>query len=455
MEFESIENVIVPRRHYQSSASYGAIRYLPQSRLNRHFEWIHGWRPTWFDAFPEEGLGDVNQNRLYGVADPSHQSLLRNYGADSWVVGLPFAYELFTHNEPIGRIPNSCIYLPPHATHEHECAVDTHIDLILDDLSRYDHVTICLHWASFRDLAIRESYQKHGWKVVEGANNNDVNSLKRMIYLFKQHYYLIADYYGSHIAYAAACGCDLHFVRENKSRLPLDCKGLTARSVTKWRELTCLDTIMGDIASHKSNRGSMLSWGLNQIGYQYVDFSKLQRVKHSGRRYISARLTTKVFGKLRAIVASNDSIDYRYKLADFAVQKTLFRQPIVVFDSVLANQLGKYQNPYSYIQKSTDKQCSCSNVTTCANMLPEDFGTVVMEYCNKCVQKVVNQIRKSPLHTKYLLYSCVQSPESVSQVIPSEMSATIFDFRVFQVYPDVSKPEVLFCVAYVVDKILL
>ena len=276
-----------------------------------------------------------------------------------------------------------------------------------------------------------------------------------MIYLFKQHEYLAVDYYGSHIPYAAACGCDLHFVRENKSRLPLDCKGLTARSVTKRRELTCLETIMGDIASHKSNRGSMLSWGLNQIGYQYVDFSKLQRVQYSGSRYISARLTTKVFGKLRAIVESNHSIDYRFKLADFAVQKTHFRQPIVVFDSVIANHLGKYKNPYSYIQKSSDKQCTCSNVTSCANTFPEDFGTVVMEYCNKCVQQVVNQIRKSPLHTKYLLYTCVQSPESVSQLIPSEMSATVFDFRVFQVYPDVSKPEVLFCVAYVVDKILL
>lgn len=455
MKFEVVENLVLPKRQYLASASYGAAKFLPQTGLTRHFEWMHGWRPTWFDDFPEEGIGGIKKNSIYGVADPIHRALINNLGSKAWVIGLPFAYELLMFGESLKRVPNSCIYLPPHVTHEYACDIDSHISSIAGELNRYSNVTICLHWATYRSVKVRESYEKYGWTVVEGANNNDINSLNRLVCLFKQHEALIVDYYGSHIAYASACGVNLHFVAENLSRLSLDFKGLTTRNAKKWRELTCLDTIKRNLNNYEDSAGSTLLWGLNEIGYQYVDLTKLNRVRYSCGSSIANRIAKSVLRRATGVFGVQRSADFRDQLATFISEKTLFNQPMLIFDSATSGRLFETLPKGLFVHRSAVQPCGCSNGLSEDQYNCEGYGTVVVQYCVHCYQAVSNHLRRSTCHAKFILYTFVTSADSVRDSIPCNLSTTFFDMRLFNVCPDPSKPEVLYCLAYVVDRTVL
>ncbi len=451
MESEVIENIVLPEREYRACAAYGADNHLPQSRFTQHFQWMHGWRPTWFNEFPEEGLGAIWNGNLHGVADAAHMQLITSMGAKACLIGLPFACELKKHTVHLSRIPNSCLYLPPHLTHEKCVDEVAHINKIKTVLSQYDRVTICLHWASYRNLAIRQAYEKFGWTVIEGANNNDSNSLKRMIYIFSQHEVLIVDYFGSHIPYAAACNMKLSFICENTTRIPLDLSGLCASSVARYRELTNLTTISNHLVAHRAAGGSTLSWGLNEIGFQYVSQMNLMGVIPRNLRMLLSRLGRKVLRRLSVDSGSvkKQHLDY---LVDFIIDKTRFDQTILTFDVACAERLQKLGKRHTYKKHALSECCLCSNFVSLDYFELSDYGTVVSEFCDMCVGHIVDKILGFNSHTTYILYKYVDSLTLTKALIPPELSATIFDVRLFQVPSELSKPECKYCFSFVVTK---
>jgi hypothetical protein len=452
LESEVIENIVLPEREYRAHAAYGADNHLPHSRLTRHFQWMHGWRPTWFNDFPEEGLGSIWNGNLHGVANAAHMQLITSMGAKACLIGMPFAFELKKNTVHLTKIPNSCLYLPPHMTHE-KCVDElTYIDKIKAAVRQYDCVTICLHWASYRNSATRQLYEKFGWNVIEGANNNDSNSLKRMLYLFSQHEVLLVDYFGSHIPYAAACDMNLLFIGENPSRIPLDLSGLCASSVARYRELTNLTTISNHLVAHRSGGGSTLSWGLNEIGFQYVSQMNLMGVIPRNLRCLLSRFGRKMVRRLSGDFGSVKKLHLHDHLVDFIIDKTRFDQTILTFDLLFAERLQKLGKRHTYKKHIVGECCLCSNFVSLDHFEPSDYGTVVSEFCDRCVGQVVRKIRGSNCHTTYILYKYVDSRTLARDLIPPELSATIFDVRSFRLDSELSKPECKYCFSFVVTK---
>ena len=181
-----------------------SFSYTPRSFCT----WLHGW--IWWDSVSEY---DLSCNGLpydipIVVAKTEQKLLLNSLGyLKVYVDGLPFSYTTYTG---VTRNENSLLSFIPHESDSHPVShslINDYLDYLVTIKESFDEVFVCIFWGGPVDKILLDSITIRGLKYVFGANPYDKNSLVRMRTLLDYFNFVTTPVMGSHVVYAAYCGC--------------------------------------------------------------------------------------------------------------------------------------------------------------------------------------------------------------------------------------------------------
>lgn len=191
---------------------YGASRIIARS-LGLPFKpkSFTGWKHGWLHAplkYVEQLTGNSRYTRFL-VAAKEHELFLRQHGIEAKAVGMPFLYVDTAETKHIKRIPNSLLVMPPHSLPytKHAWSEELYADQIAALADDFDVIVACLHHSCVQKKLWIDAFEKHGIPWITGADSTDTNALLRMHRIFRSFEYMTTNAVGSHIVYAAYCGC--------------------------------------------------------------------------------------------------------------------------------------------------------------------------------------------------------------------------------------------------------
>lgn len=189
-------------------ASYIIARRLGLSEVPESTStWTHGW-PYVPVVHPEQVAqqSDAAQTNLVPTEEIAKK--LRNEFSyrNVYAVGCPFIY---ANPLDVERIPNSLLVMPPHTLPylEDEWDEEAYVSSIEEIKSQFDHVVACIHRHDIKKGNWIDSFADAGIPYVPGTRVRDKYGLIRMQTLFHLFDSVSSNTIGSHIAYAAYCGC--------------------------------------------------------------------------------------------------------------------------------------------------------------------------------------------------------------------------------------------------------
>lgn len=172
--------------------------------------WVHGWigAPS---RHPRQIVfhGDKQQPHL--VATEKDALLLRENGFLKTVaVGLPFVY---VDDVAIPRQANSLLVMPPHslAYGDPQWNQDEYVSAICRLVPQFSCVAACISANCVEKGLWVTHFEQHAIPWVVGASSHDRNALVRMRRMFCSFEYMTTNKIGSHVPYAAYCGCKVFF----------------------------------------------------------------------------------------------------------------------------------------------------------------------------------------------------------------------------------------------------
>ncbi|MCS4116729.1 hypothetical protein [Salinibacter ruber] len=189
-------------------ASYRIARELDKTWVPRSFaSWKHGW-PHAKIVHPIQLAERGGPENTHLVPLPEHAEFLRDsYGyEDVHAVGLPFVY---AQSRSVERIPNSLLVMPPHTLPYTEDSWDeeTYVEKISNLKSHFSAIIACIHRHNIKKGQWVREFERKGIEWVPGTRVRDKHGLMRMNTLFSMFEYMTTNNIGSHLPYAAYCGC--------------------------------------------------------------------------------------------------------------------------------------------------------------------------------------------------------------------------------------------------------
>lgn len=171
--------------------------------------WTHGW-PYMPVVHPEQVAQQSNAEQTNLVPTEEIAETLRTEFSyrNVHAVGCPFIYA-----EPleVERIPNSLLVMPPHTLPylEDEWDEEAYVAAIEGIKDQFEHVVACIHRHDIKKGNWVGAFSNAGIPHVPGTRVRDKYGLVRMHTLFHSFEAVTANTIGSHIAYAAYCGCKI------------------------------------------------------------------------------------------------------------------------------------------------------------------------------------------------------------------------------------------------------
>lgn len=214
---EHILNVLPEFEHFPRrcepdayGASYLIAQQLGLSEVPESTStWTHGW-PYVPVAHPEQVAQQSSAEQTNLVPTEETASLLRTEFSyrNVHAVGCPFIYA-----EPLDveRISNSLLVMPPHTLPylEDEWDEERYVASIAEVKDQFEHVVACIHRHDIKKGNWVDAFSNAGIPYVPGTRVRDKYGLVRMHTLFHLFEAVTANTIGSHIAYAAYCGCKI------------------------------------------------------------------------------------------------------------------------------------------------------------------------------------------------------------------------------------------------------
>jgi len=219
MQLKKILSILpsIQKIKIRSEADYYGASYLVAKKLNLPFPpisytgWRHGWllQPLKYEVQVTK-TSDSEFCTKFLVPLKEHELFLRNIGIDAKAVGMPFVYAEDIVTEKIERVKNSLLVMPPHTLpHLENKENDEHayVKLINDLKNKFDLIVVCLHQSCIEKRLWVDAFEKYDIPWIIGADARDRNSLIRMYKIFNSFEFMTTNMIGSHVAYAAYCGC--------------------------------------------------------------------------------------------------------------------------------------------------------------------------------------------------------------------------------------------------------
>jgi hypothetical protein len=169
--------------------------------------WTHGW-PYVPLVYPDQVAQQSNARQTNLVPTEDIAQFLREEFSyrNVHAVGSPFIYA-----DPLDmeRIPNSLLVMPPHTLPylEDEWDEAAYVSAIREVADGFDHVIACIHRHDIKKGNWVDTFSEARIPHVPGTRVRDKHGLVRMQTLFHLFDAVTANTIGSHVAYAAYCGC--------------------------------------------------------------------------------------------------------------------------------------------------------------------------------------------------------------------------------------------------------
>jgi hypothetical protein len=178
-----------------------------QSRLTGF--WTHGWvylpfrfaeLYRWHDApidWPLLVHREEEKRNLLGLGI-----------SNVHVVGAPFIY---CPDRVVQRLPKSLLIMPFHSLDyvKQKYLEDEYFEALAPEIEKFDVVAACVHPSCIRSRRWIEGLQKRSIPYVTGAEATDKNGLLRIKQIMSRFTHVTSNWIGSHIVYAAYCGCSV------------------------------------------------------------------------------------------------------------------------------------------------------------------------------------------------------------------------------------------------------
>ena len=179
------------------------LSFVPRSSVG----WKHGWIIA--DLKYKEQLTAGGNTSKFLMPLRSHEIFLKERGINAKAIGMPFVYVEDIETKKVERQPNSLLVMPPHSLPytEHTWDEESYakqINALRDD---FDLIIVCLHASCVEKRLWVDVFEKYNIPWIIGADAQDKNSLIRMYRLFNSFEFMTTNVIGSHVVYAAYCGC--------------------------------------------------------------------------------------------------------------------------------------------------------------------------------------------------------------------------------------------------------
>ncbi|MCG3148410.1 MAG: hypothetical protein PCFJNLEI_01853 [Verrucomicrobiae bacterium] len=198
-------------------ASYHIAEKLGRPYPPRSFaSWQHGWIAQKQIPFPERLALYGTKDDYHLVHNESHVQYLRQHGyRHVHAVGMPF---LYSTAPAVERIPNSLLVMPPHTTKHATFSANeaAYLETIMPLRSQFRFLVACVSQPCVEKGIWIKSLDDAGIPWITGAAVDDGNSFLRLRVLFGSFERMTTCNVGSHVVYAAACGCKVSIYGETQ-----------------------------------------------------------------------------------------------------------------------------------------------------------------------------------------------------------------------------------------------
>lgn len=171
--------------------------------------WKHGWRFTPIRDVAQLTGTQVSAERMYLMNNDTESSLLRFCGFRSEPIGLPFLYALREPHTAALRVPGSILVMPMHGTTHTQ--INSQDSIFIDSIASLTKHASCVVACVSGMCVLKGEWigmlEDRGIPWLTGAWVFDANGLRRMRAILQVFDYVLTNSFGSHVLYAAACGC--------------------------------------------------------------------------------------------------------------------------------------------------------------------------------------------------------------------------------------------------------
>ena len=218
--------------------------------------YLHGW--IWRRDLKIEDLGYyfTPRNTPIVVTKEHQKDVLTKHGFSRVIIGaLPFAY---VKKSSVVRKIGTLLVMPPHSLQYlgYEVISAKMLGYIDDISSEFSEICICLHADDFSDKVLTSMLDSKKITYILGAHSADANSLLRMRQIFDYFEYVTTTTFGSHIVYAAFCGCKVSLLTDYFLMTPLS-------AFTNEPQLKLIPGYLErsiDILNNKQNLNDQFPW---------------------------------------------------------------------------------------------------------------------------------------------------------------------------------------------------
>jgi len=202
---------VIEKELSQELECYGAKKLIARAlrfpeTLPSTATWEHGWQ--WEPiTHVQQVAGNAESESCRLVTTEAHAEFLRLHGyVNVHAVGIPFIYAPVPNVE---RKARSLLIMPPHslAWTNHSWNEREYVRYVASIRDRFSEVVACISGACIDHGYWAAAFEEAGIPWIRGASAADQNGLKRMQIIFRSFEYMSTNSMGSHVAYAAYCGC--------------------------------------------------------------------------------------------------------------------------------------------------------------------------------------------------------------------------------------------------------
>ncbi len=192
---------------------YGAARNIADQLGRKEISpyapmtWKHGWDFSDEIRHIRQVIGWGDENDVHLVQNRAQLDYAKSNGyRHTHAVGAPFLY-LGQSRRP--RSMGSLLVMPPHGLKDAVVDADEnrYVSEIKDIAGDFSSVTFCLHPHDVEQQKWTGIVENNGFEWVAGASVEDENALRRMRAIFDTVEFMTTNSLGSHLPYAAFCGC--------------------------------------------------------------------------------------------------------------------------------------------------------------------------------------------------------------------------------------------------------
>jgi len=307
----------IQKINLRCEADYYGISHLIAKKLGLPFTprslagWKHGWLIA--DLYYKEQLIGGSREANFLVPLVAHKHFLYEYGINSEAIGMPFVYVEDIVTDKIERVKKSLLVMPPHSLPYtiHAWDEDSYAKQISELQNQFDLIVVCLHQSCVDKRLWVDAFEKYDIPWIIGADAQDKNALIRMYKIFHSFEFMTTNVIGSHIVYAAYCGCKVsifgdyaEYSREDYKDEPFYCRfPFILEHNIRYVSRKSIEKLFPYLFSHPKEASIRVKWAEEELGkVNKVTFDEFVKLLGWLPKEQFVFYAQKIYSKIKSII---------------------------------------------------------------------------------------------------------------------------------------------------------